>query len=132
MADYTFSVRSDVHRNVMYIEQRGKPTAADFLMLKESFVAEAKRLQPGFSIVNDQREMQTYDEHAMEVAKDLVRLTNDLGAARVIRIVPADLLSTVLLSSTLIAGKSQYASIRVASPEEAEEALQALADQPTH
>jgi hypothetical protein len=116
----------------MYIDQRGKPSAADFLKLKESFVAEAGRLQPGFSIVNDQREMETYDDAAMEVAKDLVRLTNELGAARVIRIVPADLLSTVLLSSTLIAGKSQYSSIRVASPEEAEEALEALTDGPSH
>ena len=132
MSSYTFTVRNDVHRNVMYIEQRGKPSASDFLELKDVFAAEAGKLQPGFSIINDQREMETYDDDAMEVAKDLVKLTNELGAARVIRIVPVDLLSTVRLSSTLIAAKSQYTSIRVASPEEAEEALETLAGTPSH
>ena len=65
----------------------------------------------------------------MEVAKELVEITNQRGASRVIRIVPADLLSTMVLSSTLIAAKSRYTSIRVATAEEAEEAFEALTDQ---
>jgi len=123
MSNYTFAIRTDVERNLMYIEQKGRPTAADFLDLKRAFLVELEKLRPGFSIVNDQREFEAYDEEAMEVAKELVSITSQHGAARVIRIVPTDLLTTVTLSSTLVEGKSQYASIRVTSPEEAEAAL---------
>jgi hypothetical protein len=126
MSDYSFSIRTEVQRNVMYIDQRGRPTAVDFLDLKRAFLAAVAELQPRFSIVNDQREMEPYDDEAKEVAKELVQITNDHGAARVIRIVPADVLSTITLSSTLVEAKSRYASIRVGSPEEAEAALEAL------
>lgn len=126
MSTYTFSIRTDVPRNVMYIDQKGRPTAAGFLELKTKFLAALEKLHPGFAIINDQREMAPYDEEAMDVAKELVEITSRRGASRVIRIVPADLLSTLVISSTLIAAKSRYTSIRVATPEEAEEALAAL------
>lgn len=128
MSAYTFSVRTDAQRNVMYIDQHGKPTAADLLDLKRVFLAELEKLEPGFAVINDQREMQPYGDEAMEVAKELVEITNRYQASRVIRIVPADMLSTVVLSSTLIAARSRYTSIRVGTPEEAEEALTALSD----
>jgi hypothetical protein len=128
MSTYTFSLRADGGRNVMYIEQRGLATAADFEDLKRAFLAEVGKLSPGFAIINDQRELEPYGDEAMEVAKELVEITNQYQASRVIRIVPADLLSTVQLSSTLISGRSRYTSIRVATPEEAEEALEALSD----
>ena len=128
MSAYTFSIRTEVHRNVMYIEQRGRPTAAGFMDLKADFVPAAAELKPGFSIINDQREMESYDDEAKEVAKELVQIANERGAARVIRIVPADVLSTITLSSTLVEAKSRYSSIRVSSPEEAEAALDALTE----
>ncbi len=128
MSTYTFSLRADGGRNVIYIEQRGLATAADFQELKRAFLAEVGKLRPGFAIINDQRELEPYGDEAMEVAKELVEITNQYQASRVIRIVPADLLSTVQLSSTLISGRSRYTSIRVATPEEAEEALEALSD----
>ena len=126
MSGYTFSIRSDVGRNVMYIEQHGRPSASDFLELKKVFVHELEKLQRGFAIINDQRDTQPYDDEAMEVAKELVELTNQFGASRVIRIVPPDFLFTIRLSETLVAAGSRYTSIRVASPEEAEEALEAF------
>ena len=130
MSAYTFSIRVDVPRNVMFIDQAGEASASDFRDLKKLFLAEVIRLQEGFTIINDQRDMEPYDDEAMEVAKELVRLTNHYGASRVIRIVPVDFLSTVRLSSTLVAGQSRYTSIRVATPEEAEEALDALSENP--
>ncbi|MEJ2580568.1 MAG: hypothetical protein P8127_02855 [Acidobacteriota bacterium] len=128
MSAFSFSVRVDVSRNVMYIDQQGLATAADFHDLKRAFLAEVGKLRPGFAIINDQRELEPYGDEAMEVAKELVEITNQYQASRVIRIVPANLFSTIQLSSTLISGKSHYTSIRVATPEEAEEALEALSD----
>ena len=130
MSDYTFSVRVEPLRNVMYLRQEGKPTAAGFTALKGEFVAALEQLEPGFTIINDQREMEPYDDAAMEVGKELVGITNDAGAARVIRIVPVDFLSIVTLSTTLEAGRSRYTSIRVSTPEEAEEALETFMDSP--
>lgn len=126
MSPYTFSIRTDIERNLMFIDQKGRPTASGFLDLKRAFLTEVAKLRPGFSIVNDQREMEAYDDQAMEVARELVKITNQHAAARVIRIVPVDFLSTVRLSSTLVEAKSQYASIRVTTPEEAEAALDEL------
>lgn len=126
MSGYTFSVRIDVARNVMYIEQHGRPSAADFLELKKVYFPELEKLQRGFAIINDQRDTQPYDDDAMDVAKELVEITNRFGASRVIRIVPPDFLFTIRLSQTLDAAGSRYTSIRVASPEEAEEALEAF------
>jgi hypothetical protein len=126
MPDYSFSIRTEVQRNVMYIEQRGRPTAVDLLDLKRAFLAAVPKLRAGFSIVNDQRQMEPYDDEAKEVAKELVQIANRHRPARVIRIVPADVLSTITLSSTLEEAKSRYTSIRVGSPEEAEAALEAL------
>ena len=123
MSTYSFSIRTNSQQNLMYIDQHGRPTAADFLNLKRAYLVELEKLRPGFSIVNDQRELEAYGEDAMEVAKELVSITNRHGAARVIRIVPTDLQTTVTISSTLVEGQSQYASIRVTSPEEAEAAL---------
>ena len=128
MSTYSYSLRADAERNVMYIDQRGLATAADFRDLKNAFLAEVGKLRPGFAIINDQRELEPYGDEAMDVAKELVQITNQYQASRVIRIVPADLLSTVQLSSPLISGRSQYTSIRVGTPEEAEEALEALSD----
>ena len=123
MTTYSFSVEANTRRNVMYIHQSGKPTAYDFQNLKREFRAGLESLRPGFSIINDQRSLEPYDDEAMEVAKELVELTNEYGASKVIRILPEDLVSKVKLSSTLITGKSRYKTIRVASPQEAEAAL---------
>lgn len=130
MSKYGFTIRSDYPRNVLYIEQHGQPTAADFLDLKQAFLSKVVKLREGFSIINDQREMEPYDDEAMEVAIECVEIANEYGASRVIRIVPVDFLSIVTLSSTLEAAQSQYTSIRVSSPEEAEEALDALSGNP--
>jgi len=123
MTVYTFSIRVDQDRNVMYIAQSGRPSAEDFEELKDFFLDKANKLQRGFSIVNDQRKLEPFDDQAMAVAKELVALTNERGAARVVRIVPADLVSTTKLSRTLVSGKSRYRTTRVATPEEAEAVL---------
>ena len=128
MAEYRFSIRSDVERNVMYISQHGRPSAAGFLDLKRAFLSEVTKLRPGLTIVNDQREMESIDDEAMEMAKDVVATTSEHGVSRVIRIVPADFLSVVQISTSLVEGKSRYPSIQVASPEEAEEALDTFLD----
>jgi UDP-N-acetylglucosamine transferase subunit ALG13 len=130
MTAYRYSIRTDVDRNVMYIDQHGRPTSADLLDLKRSFLTEVTTLRPGITVVNDQRELETLEDEAMEIAKDLVETTNRHGVARVIRIIPPDFLAAVQIMESLVEGRSRYASIRVASPEEAEEALETFLESP--
>jgi len=130
VSEFRFSIRNDVDRNVMYISQHGRPSAADLLDLKRSFLSEVGKLRRGLTIVNDQREMESLDHEAEEMAKELVATTSEHGVSRVIRVVPPDFLSIVQISSSLVEGKSRYTSIQVASPEEAEEALDIFLDDP--
>jgi hypothetical protein len=123
MSDYGFSVRVDKPRNVMYITQWGQPNAGDLRRLKDEFLAAVVHIRPGFTMVNDQRQMKPFDEEAMEVAKELVAESNKAGLARVIRIVPASLMAKVRLSRTLVSAGFRYEDIRVGTPEEAEELL---------
>jgi hypothetical protein len=124
MTAYSFSIRVDRPRNVLYIEQRGRPHASDFQRLKREFADAAAGLERGFAIVNDQRQLEPFDEPAVAVASELVQLADSLGVSRVIRIQPADLLSKTKLSRALVSGTSHYRTIRVATPEEAEAALE--------
>ncbi len=130
MSAYCFSIRCDVERNVMYIEQSGQPTTAGLLDLKGSFLSEITKLRDGVTIVNDQRRMEALDAEAMKMAKEIVATTSRHGVTRVIRVVPRDFLSTVQISESLVEGRSSYTSIRVSSLEEAEEALSVFLEEP--
>jgi hypothetical protein len=130
VSEFRFTITGDVDRNVMYISQHGRPSAADLLDLKRSFLSEVAKLRRGLTIVNDQREMESLDEEAVDMAKDLVATTSEYGVARVIRVAPPDFLSIVQISSSLVEGKSRYPSIQVASLEEAEEALDTFLGDP--
>jgi hypothetical protein len=123
MDPFSFSLRLDPSRNVMYISQSGRPRASDFERLKQEFAEAAARLERGFTIVNDQRRLEPFDEPTLEVARELVQLADGFGVARVIRIQPADLMSKTKLTRALSAGTSHYQTIRVDTPEEAEAAL---------
>lgn len=120
---YTFSIRADRNRNVMYISQRGAPNVGDLERFKELFIEEARKVERGFVIVNDQRHLEPFDEPTMKVAAELIALTDHLGASKVIRIAPADPLSWTKLLRAMVVAQSHYPTIRVNTSEEAEAAL---------
>jgi hypothetical protein len=126
VSKYRFSIRSDIARNVVYIDQHGQPTKADLERLGRAMLTETAKLSGKITVVNDQREMEPLDQKNLGLATELVELSNQLGVTRVIRIVPPDFLATAQIASTLVEGKSRYTSIHVTSLEEAEEALETL------
>jgi len=123
MTPFAYSLRLDRSRNVMFISQSGRPHASDFARLKQDFADAAAQLDHGFTVVNDQRELEPFDEPTLAVARELVELSDSLGVGRVIRIQPADLMVKTKLSRALSAGSSHYPTIRVDTPEEAEAEL---------
>ncbi|MEE4273224.1 MAG: hypothetical protein V2I67_16235 [Thermoanaerobaculales bacterium] len=123
MASFTFDVRIEPERNVMYMTQSGRPSAGDFEQVHQEVMAAADRLKRGFILVNDQRRLEPFDEGAMVVAKGLIADIGRAGVSKVIRIVPSDLVSMTKILRALVTADSPYPTIRVSSSKQAEEIL---------
>lgn len=123
MASFTFSIRVEPDRNVMYMTQIGQPRVADLEAVKTELRRTVAELEPGFALVNDQRSLEPFDELTMSVAKELVAIMDDAGASMVIRIVPSDPISMTKVLRALVTAESRYQTIRVSTLEEAEAVL---------
>lgn len=126
MGSFSYTLRSEPERNVIFMTQRGRPEAEDFRRLKSELAAQVEGLKPGFILVNDQRRLEPFDENAMAVALELVELVNDRGVSTVIRIVPADLMTLTKVVRANVTAESTYRIIRVSTPAEAEKLLARL------
>ena len=120
---YSYTIRVDRDRNVVYITQSGLASADDLERLKHDFVTALEGVHRGFSIVNDQRKLEPIAERARPVAAQLVRLTDQAGASRVIRVLPEDFVSTATIARTLVAARGSYQNVNVNTLEEAEALL---------
>lgn len=125
MSDYRFTVRADAARNVVYLAQEGHAEAGDLARMREAYAQALAQVRPGFVLVHDQRAVRSFSDDAIEVGRALVALTNEHGAAKVIRIAAEGVLPRARVSRVLASGLPHYRDVRVSSPEEAEEALRA-------
>ena len=125
MSAYRFSVRAEPARNVIYLEQEGSADRDDLLRMREAYERALDEVRPGFVLVHDQRKVQSFTDEALEVGKELVTLTNDRGAAKVIRIAPEQLAPRTRITRVLVTAKSRYENVRVSTPEAAEALLAA-------
>ena len=120
MSTYRCSVRLDRERNVLYLAQEGRAEKVDLLRFREAYLAALAEVRPGWVLVHDQRKVESFSDEALEVGKDLVAITNDHHAAKVIRIAPEALATRTRVGRVLVAARSKYESVRVSTPEEAE------------
>jgi hypothetical protein len=125
MSAYDFSIRLDAARNVVYMAQVGHAEVDDMRRMREAYVRTLRGVKPGWVLVNDQRQVESFSDEALEVGKELVSITNDQGAAKVIRIAPEQLAPRTRTTRVLVTARARYESLRVATPEEAEQALAA-------
>lgn len=125
MSTYDFSIRLDDARNVVYMAQAGHAEAADMHRMRDAYVQTLRGVRPGWVLVNDQRRVESFSDAALEVGKELVALTNEHGAAKVIRIAPEQLAPRTRTTRVLVSARARYESLRVGTPEEAEQALAA-------
>lgn len=124
MSDYSYSIRTDPKRNVVHLSQAGHAERADLVRMKAEYARALAQVRPGFVLVHDQRAVRSFSDEALEVGRELVALTNEHGASKVIRIAPEALLSRTRVSRVLMSAQSRYRDVRVSSPEEAERLLQ--------
>lgn len=123
MTAYRFSVKLDRARNVVFLTQEGQPSADDFRKLMKRYENALQQLEPGPTVVNDQRHLEAFDAEAAEVAAELVSLTNRAGVSRLIRIVPESLLSQANVTRSLVVGRSRYENVQVHDMDEVEALL---------
>lgn len=126
MATFDFEIRVNPDRNLIYMTQKGRGNRTDLEKLRDAYLDAVKRLKPGFVMVHDQRQLEPYEDDALEAAQELVKLTNDYEARAVIRVTAESLKSSVRVSRVLTGGRARYRNIRVSSLEEAEKALAEL------
>jgi hypothetical protein len=125
MPAYDFSIRLDAPRNVVYIAQEGRADGDDLRRMRDAYVRTLAGVKPGWVLVHDQRRVESFTDEALEVGKELVALTNEHGAAKVIRIAPEQLATRTRTTRVLVSARARYESLRVGTPEEAEQALAA-------
>lgn len=125
MADYHHSLRADTARNVLYMTQTGHAEADDMRRMRDEYVEVLRRMRPGFILVNDQREIESFTDAALEVGRELVALTEAHAVGTVIRVVPESLLPRARISRILASADASYSTTRVATLEEAEQAVAA-------
>lgn len=125
MSSYRFAIRTDPARNVVYLEQQGHAERDDLARMRDAYVRALDEVRPGFVLVHDQRKVESFTDEALEVGRELVTLTNERGAAKVIRISPEALAPRTRVTRVLAGARPRYENLRVATPEEAEALLQA-------
>lgn len=125
MPTYDFSIRLDAARNVVYMTQEGRAGGDDLRRMRDAYVRTLRDVRPGWVLVHDQRRVESFTDEALEVGKELVALTNQAGAAKVIRIAPEQLATRTRTTRVLVSARARYESLRVGTPEEAEQALAA-------
>jgi hypothetical protein len=130
MSDYSFSLRVDAARNVVFLAQQGHADRSELERMREAYTRALGGARPGFVLVHDQRAVESFSDGALEVGVELVALTNEHGAAAVIRIAPESLAPRTRITRVLASAKPRYRNIRVATPEEAEAALLEVAGAP--
>jgi hypothetical protein len=120
MPDYRYAIRYDGARNVLYMEQEGSAEKEDLLRLRDAYLAALAQVSPGFVLVHDQSRVEGFSDEALEVGKELVAITGEHGAAKVIRIAPEALATRTRVGRVLVTARSRYESVRVGTPDEAE------------
>jgi hypothetical protein len=93
--------------------------------MRDEHVQVLRRVRPGFILVNDQREVESFTDAALEVGRELVALTEAHAVGTVIRVVPQSLLPRARISRILASSDASYSTKRGATLEEAEQAVAA-------
>lgn len=126
MRRYSFSVRVDDEENVLYIAQEGHAEREDLVAMREEYLRALRRVRPGFILVHDQRKVESFSDGALEIGKELVAITSEHGVAKVIRVVPETLSQRTRMTRVLVSARAPYESVRVSTPEEAEELVREI------
>lgn len=120
-ASGTCNVRTDLGRNVLYITLEGFFTLDQVRAACAEILRAARRLRPGFALVNDIRTFKPASQEAVSLMTDTQKAISALKPRRVVRVVGASATASMQLSRT---GRTAgYDANTVGTLEEAEALL---------
>ena len=119
---FTCEIRADGPRNRLYLRMAGFMTDDDAMRVADTIVAEVQKLKPGFSVINDIRELKPTSQTASDHMRRAQEASVKHGSGRVIRVVGEQLVTQLQWNRTLKAVQGSGAEI-AATVEEAERML---------
>jgi hypothetical protein len=115
------SIRVDIVNNRLYLALEGFMTAEQMRISTDETIEAAKKLKPGYDIVTDISKFKVGDSGVAAEIERAQKFFVESGARRGVRIVGSSALTGIQFKRT--AGEAHYASVNVATMEEAEKML---------
>ena len=122
---FTFSVRVDEGRNVLYLTQIGVAEKEDQLRMFAEYERALAKVRPGWVLVVDQSEVRGFSDEALEIGAQMVVRTGERGVGHVIRVKPRAPAMRIRITRVLITARVTYETELVDTLEEAEAAVSA-------
>jgi hypothetical protein len=127
---FTFEIRGDALRNRLYCRMAGFMTDQDAVRVADTIIAEIQKLQPGFAIINDIRDLKPTSQTATDHMKRAQEASVKHGSGRVIRVVGDQVVTQIQWNRTLKAVRGTPAET-ASTVEEAERMLEADRTRPS-
>ncbi|MDX1530219.1 MAG: hypothetical protein R3362_01705 [Rhodothermales bacterium] len=118
MAAPSHSIRTDFQKNILYVTLSGFMQPEQVRTAAEAVKREARRLKPGFSVINDIQQFQPASQDAVAYIADAQRFIHGLGPKRIIRVTGGATVSGLQLKRT--ARQAGYTADTAATVAEAE------------
>ncbi len=113
---------ADTVKNRLFMQMEGFYSADKMLIAHDAVVEEAKKLKPGFTIINDSADLHIQDLEGVNVLGKMIDSAKDLGAKTVIRLVK-DKLSQIQLAEQTKKNNLELEVIEVLNVDEVEQVL---------
>ena len=92
----SISVRADVEKNRLYLTLAGEPTLDKVKVVKRVIESELLKLQPGFAILNDSRDLKLNSARSFELIQDVMEMIAKAKPGKIARL--ASPVSRMMLS----------------------------------
>jgi len=82
---FTYEIRADVVKNRLYARLAGFKTDEDAVRVADTIILEIQKLRPGFSVINDIRELKPASPTASAHMRRAQKVSMEHGSGRTIR-----------------------------------------------
>jgi hypothetical protein len=121
---FTFEIRADRPMNRLYLRMAGFMSDDDARRVADTIIAEVQKLQPGFAVINDIRDLKPTTQTATDHMRRAQEASFKHGSGRVIRVVGDQVVTQIQWNRTLKAVQGSGAET-ASTVEEAERMLSA-------
>jgi len=120
---FSYDIRADVRRNRLYLRMVGYMGDDEAVEVADTIIREMQKLQPGFAVINDIRELKPASATATREMQRAQEASFKHGHGRVIRVVGEQTVTQLQWNRTLTAAQGRGAET-AATVEEAERMLE--------